>query len=129
MPRPFSLQQSSHRRPLSRRLDRCDRVTRATTSLATRTSAICVRFQGRRVRRAYVTMQITFLTRKSALIYRRGLRQRVASLTLNCNGDFAYGFLERLPPDGVTSFKSRGEGAEITRALLRLERTMNSLCH
>ena len=26
---------------------------------------------------------------KSALIYRRGLRQRVASLTLNCNGDFA----------------------------------------
>ena len=27
--------------------------------------------------------------RKSALIYRRGLRQRVASLTLNCNGDFA----------------------------------------
>ena len=38
---------------------------------------------------AYVTMQITFLTRKSALIYRRGLRQRVASLALNCNGDFA----------------------------------------
>ena len=37
----------------------------------------------------YVTMQIMFLTRKSALIYRRGLRQRVASLTLNCNGDFA----------------------------------------
>ena len=34
-------------------------------------------------------MQITFLTRTSALIYRRGLRQRVASLTLNCNGDFA----------------------------------------
>ena len=32
-------------------------------------------------------MQITFLTRKSALIYR--LRQRVASLTLICNGDFA----------------------------------------
>ena len=31
-------------------------------------------------------MQITFLTRKSALIYRR---QRVTSLTLNCNGDFA----------------------------------------
>ena len=55
-----------------------------TTSLATRTAAICVRFQGRRVRRVYVTMQITFLTRKCALIYRRGLRQRVASLTLNC---------------------------------------------
>ena len=49
----------------------------------------CVHFQGRRVRRVYVTMQITFLTRKSALIYRRGLRQRVASLTLNCNGVFA----------------------------------------
>ena len=64
-------------------------IASSTTSLATRTAAICVRFQGRRVRRAYVTMQITFLTRKSALIYRRGLRQRVASLTLNCNGDFA----------------------------------------
>ena len=58
-------------------------------SLATRTAAICVRFQGRRVRHVYVTMQITFLTRKSALIYRRGLRQRVASLTLDCNGVLA----------------------------------------
>ena len=65
-------------------------IASSTTSLATRTAAICVRFQGRRrVRRVYVTMQITFLTRKSALIYRRGLRQTVASLTLNCNGDFA----------------------------------------
>ena len=64
-------------------------IASSTTSLATRTAAISVRFQGRRVRRVYVTMQITFLTRKSALIYRRGLRQRVASLTLNCNGDFA----------------------------------------
>ena len=36
-----------------------------------------------------VTMQITFLPRKSALIYRRDLRQRVASLTLNCNGVMA----------------------------------------
>ena len=36
-----------------------------------------------------VIMQITFLTRKSALIYRRGLRQRVAVLTLDCNGVFA----------------------------------------
>ena len=61
-------------------------IASSTTSLATRTAAICVRFQGRRVRRVYVTMQITFLTRKSALIYRR---QRVASLTINCNGDFA----------------------------------------
>ena len=24
-----------------------------------------------------------------------------------------HGFLARLPPDGVTSFKSRGEGAEL----------------
>ena len=64
-------------------------IASSTTSLATQTAAMCVRFQGRRVRRVYVTMQITFLTRKSALIYRRGLRQRVASLTLNCNGDFA----------------------------------------
>ena len=58
-------------------------------SLATRTAAICVRFHGRRVRHVYVTMQITFLARKSALIYRRGLRQRVASLTIDCNGVFA----------------------------------------
>ena len=58
-------------------------------SLATQTAAICVRFQGRRVRHEYVTMHITFLTRKSALIYRWGLRQRVASLTLDCNGVFA----------------------------------------
>ena len=36
-----------------------------------------------------VTMQITFLPRKSALIYRRDLRQRVASLTLNYNGVMA----------------------------------------
>ena len=58
-------------------------------SPATQTAAICVRFQGRRVRRMYVTMHVTFLTHKSALIYRRGLRQRVASLTLDCNGVFA----------------------------------------
>ena len=64
-------------------------IASSTTSLATRTAAICVRFQRRRVRHAYVTMQVTFLTRKSALLYRRGLRQRVASLTLNGNGDFA----------------------------------------
>ena len=64
-------------------------IASSTTSLATRTAAICVRCQGRRVRRVYVTMEITFHTRISALIYRRGLRQRVASLTLNCNGVFA----------------------------------------
>ena len=57
-------------------------IASSTTSLATRTAAICVC-------RVYVTMHITFLTRKSALIYRRGLRQRVASLTLNCNGVLA----------------------------------------
>ena len=34
-------------------------------------------------------MQITFLARKSDLIYRRGLRQRVASLTIDYNGVFA----------------------------------------
>ena len=55
-------------------------------SLATQTAAICVRFHGRRVHHEYVTMHITFLARKSALIYRRGLRQRVASLTIDCNG-------------------------------------------
>ena len=54
-----------------------------------RRQSICDRFQGRRVRHEYVTMHITFLTRKSALIYRRGLRQRVASLTLDGNGVFA----------------------------------------
>ena len=36
-------------------------IASSTTSLATRTAAICVRFQGRRVRRAYVTMQITMI--------------------------------------------------------------------
>ena len=74
-------------RPLSRRLDRCDRVIH-NESGEPNGGNMCS-FSGRRVRRVYVTMQITFLTRKSALIYRRGLRQRVASLTLNCNGDFA----------------------------------------
>ena len=37
----------------------------------------------------YVSMQIVFLMRKSALIYRRSLRQRVASLTLDGNGVFS----------------------------------------
>ena len=64
-------------------------------SPATQTAAICVRFQGRRVRHVYVTMHVTFLTRISALIYRRGLRQRVASLTLDCNGVFAIRALYR----------------------------------
>ena len=64
-------------------------IASSRASQATQTAAICVRFQGRRVRHAYVTMHITILTRKSALIYRRGLRQRVASLTVDCNGVFA----------------------------------------
>ena len=68
-------------------------------SLATRTAAICVRFHGRRVRHVYVTMQITFLARKSALIYRRGLRQRVASLTIDCNGVSAIRAYTVLPDD------------------------------
>ena len=42
-------------------------------------------FSGAKCTSRDVTMQIMFLTRKSALIYRRDLRQRVASLTLNCN--------------------------------------------
>ena len=80
-------------------------IASSTTSLATRTAAICVHFQGRRVRRVYVAMQITFLTRKSALIYRRGLRQRVASLPLNCNGDFA-----------IRAYNSRQVSAEMLRS-------------
>ena len=54
-------------------------IASSTTILATRTAAICVRFQGRLVRRVYVTMQITFLTRKSALIY---VRESPASLSI-----------------------------------------------
>ena len=47
-------------------------------------------------------MQVTFLTRKSALIYRRGLRQRVASLTLDCNGVFAIkAYCVRKTDDGI----------------------------
>ena len=64
-------------------------IASSRTSLATQTAATCVRFHGRCERHVCVTMQVTFLTRKSALIYRRGLRQRVASLTLDCNGVFA----------------------------------------
>ena len=71
-------------RPLSRRLDRCDRVIHNESGDPNGGNFVFV-FRSD----VYVTMQITFLTRKSALIYRRGLRQRVASLILNCNGDFA----------------------------------------
>ena len=76
-------------RPLSRRLDRCDRVIQKESGDPNGgNNLLCVRFHGRRVRHVYVTMQITFLARKSALIYRRGLRQRVVSLTIDCNGVF-----------------------------------------
>ena len=74
-------------RPLSRRLDRCDRVIQDEVgdpnggNMCSCSGATCTSRD--------VTMQITFLTRKSALIYGRDLRQRVASLTLNCNGVFA----------------------------------------
>ena len=64
-------------------------IASSRTSRATQTAAICVRFQRRCVRHVYITMQVTFLTRKSALIYRPGLRQRVASLIIDCNGVFA----------------------------------------
>ena len=74
-------------RPLSRRLDRCDRVIHNESgdpnggNMCSFSGATCTS----RVRHNadYVPYA------KSALIYRRGLRQRVASLTLNCNGDFA----------------------------------------
>ena len=56
-------------------------IASSTTSLATRTAAICVRFQGRRVRHNADYVPYAKI--------RFDLRQRVASLTLNCNGDFA----------------------------------------
>ena len=74
-------------RPLSRRLDRCDRVIH-NESGDPNGGNMCS-FSGATCTSSDVTMQITFLTRKSALIYRRDLRQRVASLTLNCNGVLA----------------------------------------
>ena len=74
-------------RPLSRRLDRCDRDIH-NESGDPNGGNMCS-FSGATCTSRDVTMQITFLTRKSALIYRRDLRQRVASLTLNCNGVLA----------------------------------------
>ena len=68
-------------RPLSRRLDRCDPDVAIKAYMCSFSGATCTSRD--------VTMQITFLTRKSALIYRRDLRQRVASLTINCNGVLA----------------------------------------
>ena len=74
----------THHRPLSRRLDRCDRVIQNESRDP---------FGGNMY---YVTMQITFLTRK----FRNGERNLhcdvvhittkwVFSLTLDCNGAFA----------------------------------------
>ena len=68
-------------RPLSRRLDRCDRVIH--NESGDPNGGNMRSFSGATCTSRDVTMQITFLTRKSALIYRRDLRQRVASLTLN----------------------------------------------
>ena len=82
-----SLVPSDGHRPLSRRLDRCDRVIH-NESGDPNGGNMCS-FSGAMCTSRDVTMQITFLTRKSALIYRRDLRQRVASLTLNCNGVLA----------------------------------------
>ena len=67
-------------RPLSRRLDRCDRVIH-NESGDPNGGNMCS-FSGATCTSRDVTMQITFLTRKSALIYRRDLRQRVASLSI-----------------------------------------------
>ena len=76
-----------YHRPLSRRLDRCDRVIH-NESGDPNGGNMCS-FSGATCTSRDVTMQTTFLTRKSALIYRRDVRQRVASLTLNCNGVLA----------------------------------------
>ena len=78
-------------------------------------------------------MHITFLTRKSALIYRRGLRQRLASLTLDCNGVFAIrAYWLRLFHD-ITSEKSRilfVQPAMLkNRTILSLDQRIEVLCH
>ena len=72
-------------RPLSRRLDRCDRMIQNESSDPNGGNVSCCFFSSD----VYVTMQITFLTNKSALNYTTVIRQRVASLTLDCNGVFA----------------------------------------
>ena len=78
-----------------------------------------------------VTMQITFLTRKSALIYRRDLRQRVASLTLNCNGVLAiraYGNMSYVHSGSVLFQKQRvlcAEHAQTKSAPKPLQNTLH----
>ena len=96
-------------RPLSRRLDRCDRVIH-NESGDPNGGNMCS-FSGATCTSRDVTMQITFLTRKSALIYRRDLRQRVASLTLNCNGVLA-----------IRAYRHQIEGTKGFYCLIRNER-------
>ena len=96
-------------------------------SLATQTAAICVRFHGRRVRHVYVTMQITFLARKSALIYRRGLRQRVASLTIDCNGVFAIRAYRGLPYASITERRAAITACRTEMVKRRLDKYLRTV--
>ena len=74
-------------RPLSRRLDRCDRVIHNESGDPNGGNNIMCSFSGATcTSRVRHNADYVPFTRKPALIYRRGLRQRVASLTLNCNG-------------------------------------------
>ena len=72
-------------RPLSRRLDRCDLVIQNESSDPSGGNMCSFS----RVMRMSQCKLRSFRSRKSGLIYRRGLRQRVASLTLDFNGVFA----------------------------------------
>ena len=63
-------------------------IARPRTSLETQTAVMCVCFQRRRIG-PYVTMQITLFTCKCPPIRFDLYVQRVASLTLDCNGIFA----------------------------------------
>ena len=84
-------------RPLSRLLDRCDRGLQNESRDPNGGNNVFVSSGY-----VYITIPITFLTRKSALIYRRGLHQRGASLTIDCNGVFAikgYDVSSRTIPD------------------------------
>ena len=82
-------------RPLSRLLDRCDRVLQNESRDLNGGNNVFVSSGY-----VYITIPITFLTRKSALIY--SLHQRGASLTIDCNGVFAikgYDVSSRTIPD------------------------------
>ena len=71
-------------------------------------------------------MHIAFLTRKSALIYRRGLRQRVASLTLDCNGVFAIRAYRRGLRQRVASLTLNCNGDFAIRAYVDSSELRNS---